>query len=286
MGTEHAHYVIVDAGGHRVWSRWGGAGTFYGDLLRGPDRLAAFVREQEHGHALGWGDAVRWQAVAVLDVSRRLLLVHCSLEIRGPVWRTSVPEIRAWLGLLAARWPGWTVKWAARGLHEVMEHLGLGYDTVAGLDDPPAPLPPQWGQGPAEDDDLSVVADTLVAVRDTTGRLSFAGWWGTGLARVLLAGPAALLSPQERATPFAALEAVPWNGVHLDAAARTLDWWSLDCSLPPSRPAERWPGWRLTCHQDAFEEVAALAAPELLLDLDGPDAALRRVTEWFGRPAR
>ncbi|MFI7106182.1 hypothetical protein ACIBK9_07755 [Nonomuraea sp. NPDC050227] len=130
MGTEHAHYVIVDAGGHRVWSRRGGAGTFYGDLLRGPDRLAAFVREQEHGHALGWGDAVRWQAVAVLDVSRRLLLVHCSLEIRGPVWRTSVPEIR------------------------------------------------------------------------------------------------------ERATPFAALEAVPWNGVHLDAAARTLDWWSLDCSLP------------------------------------------------------
>lgn len=284
MGIGHAHYVIAERGGHRVWSRHRGAATFHRDLLRGPDDLIAFVRDQEE---TGWMNAVWWQAVAVLDVPRRLLLVHCDLEIPCPEWRTSLLEIRAWLELVAARWPGWTVTWATRRLHQVMDHLGLGYDTVGHLADPPSPLPAQWGQDPEDDD--GVAADTLVAVRDARGSLSFTGRWVSDLADVLLAGPGVLLVPQERAAPFAIPGAVPWSGVHLDAVSRTLDWWSLHCSLPLPLLAARWPGWTVTGHGDAYEEVAALIGPELLLDPGDHDLVRRRVTEWFlpqPRPAR
>ena len=45
----------------------------------------------------------------------------------------------------------------------------------------------------------------------------------------------------------------------------------------------RWPGWELTDHGDAFEEVAALVGPELLLDVDREEEVFREVAGLFGR---
>ncbi|MFI6710074.1 hypothetical protein ACIBF7_26800 [Nonomuraea sp. NPDC050478] len=278
MSGGHAHYVIVDGSGHRVWSRDRAAETLYHDLLRGPDRVIAFIREQRGGHRDHWMNSIWWQGVALLDLPARRLLVHTDQWIPGPDRHTSVLEVRAWLRLVAALWPGWTVTWAARGLHQVMDYLALPYDTVLYLDETPAPRA-RWAQAPAEDD-LSAVADVLIAARDGE-RLSFGGWWAAGLAEPLLAGPGVLLTPQEEAVPFAALENVPWNGLYVDAPGRRLDWWSLDCSLDPRDLPARWPGWELTDHGDAFEEVAALIGPELLLDVDTEEEVFRRVAAWF-----
>ncbi|MBG0826353.1 hypothetical protein HS041_00965 [Planomonospora sp. ID67723] len=94
-------------------------------------------------------------------------------------------------------------------------------------------------------------------------------------------GTATLSSRQEEATGSAVLESIPWSGAFLDVPGRRLDWWSLDCLLDPEWPAHLWRDWRLTDHGDAFEEVAALVGPELLLDAGTDDDALRRVADWF-----
>ncbi|WP_449061904.1 hypothetical protein [Planomonospora algeriensis] len=282
MSAGNAHYVVVDRGGHRVWSRRGAAATFHRDLLWGPERTLDFIRRQQGGHAAFWMNSVWWRAVALLDLHERRLLVHTEHEIAGYPG-TGLREVRAWLRIMAALWPGWTVTWVPRGLYQVMEYLGLPYDTVRYLDEPPSPLAGQWALPPAEEDDLARVAPTLVAVRDGDGRLSFGGCWASGLAEALLAGPAVLASAQEEATGFAALESVPWSGAFLDVPGRRLDWWSLDCLLDPAWPAHHWRGWTLTDHGDAFEEVAALIGPELLLDAGTDDDVLRGLTDWFAR---
>ncbi|MFF4237951.1 hypothetical protein ACFYYL_18915 [Actinomadura geliboluensis] len=116
----HAHYVIVDRDGHRVWSRHRGTYTLWHDLLRGPDGTIAFIEGQEGGTADFWMNSVWWNAVL--------------------------------------------------------------------LDDPPLTLRAQWAGAPREDDDLSTVAETLVAVRTEAG-LAFAGTWAHRTSDVLLAGP-------------------------------------------------------------------------------------------------
>ncbi|MEV0614680.1 hypothetical protein AB0I81_15225 [Nonomuraea sp. NPDC050404] len=281
MSGGHAHYVIVDGAGHRVWSRHRGALSLYQDVLKGPERMIAFIHEQEGGHRDFWMNSVWWQGVALLDLRERHLLVHTDQEMAEYGRPTSVFEIRAWLRLVASAWPGWRVTWASRGLHQVMEHLGLPYDTVLYLDDPPPELPTGWAQAPTEDNDLSRVAEVVIAVRDAGGALSFSGWWATGLDTPLLAGPDRLLSPKDEAVPFAALDAVPWSGVYLDAQNRTLDYWSLDCPLDLRELAGRWSGWRLTGHGDRFEDVLPLIGPEIVLDAGTEEAAYERVAGWF-----
>ncbi|HLU75913.1 MAG TPA: hypothetical protein VKZ82_27300 [Nonomuraea sp.] len=281
MGGGHAHYVVVDGAGHRVWSRHRAAEDLYGDLLRGPDAMMAFIREQKGGHRDFWMNALLWHGVALLDLRRRLLLVQTYQWIPGREV-TSVLEIRAWLRLVRAAWPGWTVTWVPRGLHQVMEYLGLPYETVLDMNARQAPRA-DWALAPVQEDDLSVSADVVIAVRDVEGRLSFGGWWCGGLDEPLMAGPEVLLIPQDEAVPFAVLESVSWSGLYVDAPRRRLDWWSLDWPLDPRELPVRWPGWELTDHGDAFEEVAALVGPELLLDVGGEEEVFREVAGLFGR---
>lgn len=278
MSGGHAHYVIAEGGAHRVWCRGRGAHTLHHDVLWGPERTIAFIRDQDGGTPDFWMNSVWWQAVALIDLDRRRLLVHTDQCINGPDRATSVPEIRAWLRLVAALWPRWHVTWAAQSLHEVMEHLGLPYDTVRYLDDPPFPLRDQWAGPPVDDEDGP--AEAVLAIRDAAGGLTFGGWSATTLADPLRAGPGALLTPQDEAAPFAAMDTVPWSGAYVDAPARRLDYWSADCPLAPAHLDAPWRGWTVTDHGDAYEEVAALIGPEILIDT-GPDDALPRVAGWF-----
>jgi hypothetical protein len=286
MGGGHAHYVIVDGRRHRVWSRRHGARTLFHDVMWGPERTIDFIQAQSGGTSDAWMNSVWWEGVALLDVRRRRMLVHTRQDVAGRRRDTSVLEIRAWLRITRALWPRWEVSWAARELFEVMDHLGLPYDTVLYLDEPPPPLRAQWALPPTEDDDLSQVAPTLVAVRDAAGRLSFSGLWGAAMDGPLLAGPDTMLTPQDESVPFAALESVPRNGAYIDATARTLHWWSLDCPHAPRTAARTWAGWSLVDHGDAFEEVADLIGPELLLQPPaGEQTVLHRVAGWFDQDA-
>ncbi|MFC5754736.1 hypothetical protein [Actinomadura rugatobispora] len=283
MGGGHAHYVIVDGKELGVWWRRRGAHTLFHDVMWGPDRTIDFIRSQSGGTSASWMNSVWWEGVALLDLRRRRMLVHSGQDVAGPQRDTSVLEIRAWLRVAHALWPRWTVTWAARELFEVMDYLGLPYDTVLYLDEPPRPQRVQWALPPAEDDDLSCVALTLVAVRDASGRLSFSGLWCDGMEGPLLAGPEIMLVPQEESVPFAALESVPRNGVYIDATTRRLDWWSLDAPHDPRTAARTWTGWTLIDHGDAFEEVIDLIGPEILLQ---PPSGERRIARWFDEDTR
>ncbi|MGI5325959.1 hypothetical protein [Actinomadura nitritigenes] len=134
-----------------------------------PDRTIAFVRAQDRGSLDFWMNSVWWRAVLLLDLRHRRMLVQIADDVCAP----SVPEIRAWLRTVRGVWPGWDVRWAPRGLHEVMDYLGLPYDTVRYLDDPPPPLAGQWAS-PPNGDDPTEMPETLIAVRDGQGRLSLA----------------------------------------------------------------------------------------------------------------
>lgn len=265
MSGGHAHYVIIDRAGHRVWSRDRGARTLQTDVLAGPERTIAFVRAQDGGSPDFWMNSVWWRAVLLLDLRHRRMLVQIVDDVCAP----SVPEVRAWLRTVRGVWPGWDVRWAPRGLHEVMDYLGLPYDTVRYLDDPPPPLAGQWAS-PPNGDDPTEIPETLIAVRDGQGRLSLASTWVLTPDAALLAGPEALLVPQERATDMAVLEGVPWNGLHVDAPARRADWWATDLPLDLRRLPALWPGWTLTDHGDAYEEVTALIGPALLITPPSP----------------
>jgi hypothetical protein len=249
------HYVLVEGDRHRVWRRCRGARSLFGDLLWGPDRTVAFIQEQEGGAPDSWPESIRCEGVVLVDVRRRRMLVYTDRMD----W--TIPELRKWLKVLRARWKRWEVAWAPRGGYEVMDYLGLPYGTAAA----PWPLRRQWAQAPAEADDLSIVASNLIAVRN--GRLSFCGSWCCGLEEPLLAGPGALMAEQDEAVPFAVLEAVPWNGAYVDAEHRRLHWWAVDCRLGLGDLERAWPGWTLRDHGDAYEEVAALIGPELLIDV-------------------
>ncbi|MEU8122114.1 hypothetical protein AB0C21_25695 [Spirillospora sp. NPDC049024] len=262
MTGGHAHYVIVDRTGHRVWSRHRGAYTLWHDVLAGPERTVEFVRAQDGGTPDFWMNSVWWNGVLMLDLRHRRMLVHIFDDLRDP----DVVALRAWLGIVRALWPGWDVTWATRSLHEVMEYLGLPYDTVLYLDDPPHPPGEQWGWPPEDDEEPSTRPETLIAVRDATGALALNGDWALRLSDYLLAGPDVLLLPQEAATRSAALGAVPNSGLYLDAVKRRADWWSTDLPLDPRRLPALWQGWTLTDHGDAYEDVAALVGPNLLLE--------------------
>ncbi|MFI6582649.1 hypothetical protein [Embleya sp. NPDC050493] len=280
MGGGHAHHVIVDRGGHRVWSQERGAWRLYADLLRGPVEFPRFVRTLPGGTPDFWMNSVRWQGVVLVDLPRRRLFVHSTAEIAPNFGAPcDLPEIRAWLGMLRQAWSGWEVAWIARGLYEVMDRLGLPYPTVAYLDDPPRGLARQWALAPTEDDDPGRVGRVLCAVRSRDGALSFAGSWARDMADHLCAGPDAHLRSQHDVADFTVLESVPWSGLHLDAPNRRLDWWSLDTPLDPARLPQAWEGWTLTDHGDAYEDVVRLIGPELLIDAGDEHSAARRLTE-------
>ncbi|WP_067471694.1 hypothetical protein [Actinomadura hibisca] len=277
MSGGHAHYVIIDGDNHQVWTRDRGASGLFRDLLPGPEAAISFIRAQEGGTPNRWMNSVWWEGVALLDLRRRLLLVHTNQEMPGLESDTSVPQIRAWLNLVGACWPGWRVKWASRGLFEVMDYLELPYSTVLYLDDPPSPLHEQWAYEVVDDEDPTAMAHALVTIRSAPERLSFAGWWGDELGPLLLAGPDPLLVPQDEASTFAVLDGVPYSGLLLDVPERRADWWSIDCLHDPRLLPARWPGWTLTDHGDAYEEVAALIGPELLIDTPPEAEVLRQV---------
>ncbi|MGI5162821.1 hypothetical protein ACQEU3_00480 [Spirillospora sp. CA-253888] len=123
MGGGHAHYVIMDGDGHRVWSRRRGAYDIFRDLTLGPERMVSFIRAQDGGTPDDWMNSVWWEGAVLLDLRRRLLLVHTNQEMPGLPCDTSIPHIRAWLGLVGSRWPGWRVTWAARWSRPPAERL-------------------------------------------------------------------------------------------------------------------------------------------------------------------
>ncbi|TDC44873.1 hypothetical protein E1281_32325 [Actinomadura sp. KC345] len=266
MGGGHAHYVVLDGKQRRVWSRRRGALSLFTDVLWGPERTLEFIQSQEGGTPDFWMNSVWWQGVLLVDLRKRQMLVHTFHEMDDH--HTSVHEIRAWLRIVRGLWPrGWEIAWIPRGLHEVMDHLGLPYDTVLYLDEPMiAPPRSQWALPPAEDDDLAAAAETVVAVRGTGGRLSFGGLWINGMDEMLLHGPARLEIEQEEAADCAVLGAVPRNGAYLDVGSRRLDWWALDCPHDRRLVESQWTGWTLTDHGDDYAEVARLAGPDFVIE--------------------
>jgi hypothetical protein len=125
-----ASYVIVRGGEPRIYAAQFGALTVARDLFAGPGEAIPFIESltpRDEMHTRVW-----CEGGAFVDEDARTLLLfaddgdlsHC------------LPLRRAFLLLLAERWPGWTVEWAHQGVEDFEARLGM----PPGRDhDPPVP---------------------------------------------------------------------------------------------------------------------------------------------------
>jgi hypothetical protein len=242
-----ANYVVVDDQGWRLsYSHWG-AQVVHADLAPGPEAAVRFAERQEpRDPRTGWLDD-RWaEGAALVDLSRRHLLFWGSAEI---LYR---PDTRVpYFALLAETWPGWTVRWAYDELADLASYVGVDVDVVrlpelvpdaaeeaaAVTLALPEDLRQSWGL-------LTVTAAGGPARAWPLGTwyLDHALWVGERLLE-LLPGPG---------TDAVEGRAPCW-GLHVDAGARTVAWWTSETMRAAATHApERWPGWTIESWGDDY----------------------------------
>jgi len=128
-----ASYVIVRGGEPRIYGAQFGALTVARDLFAGPGGAIPFIESltpRDQMHTRVW-----CEGGAFVDEDTRTLLLFAD-DGDGDLIRC-LPLRRAFLLLLAERWPGWTVEWAHQGVEDFEARLGM----PPGRDyDPPGPV--------------------------------------------------------------------------------------------------------------------------------------------------
>lgn len=233
------------------YSHWG-ARHLIDEIFYGPAAAREYVECQDEDRLGEVLDATWGEGAAVLDFDRRVLLFWGDHDLLGDV-PARVPHL---LEMMRHTWPGWSVRWASRGMHTVKEYL----DSTP----PPAdePIPP----GPLDEHAASFVrdhtawwlefdvggyVDTVVTVRrhdgtladhTTTHSLERTLSLGEGLLEIL-AGRTPVSPPPEREVQSTLL---------VDEAARELHaWWGYSLLEDPlGWTSQRWPGWRFHWHEE------------------------------------
>ncbi len=243
-----AQYVIIGADGVELYVNPSGADTLDTDIFWGPDRGLAMIRSQDPTDQ--WHDEVWCQAAVVVDIAKTSMLIFIN--------EMTVVARTAYLDLLRAAWPGWTVRWANDRLAEVL--------TLAGVD-PATVISPLVWDGPAavlEPASDFVAPATVVTVHTDQTEVFFS----TGLLIDVLSRGSELAELAGGAT--AATISRPRAGLHLEVDSRTLWFWSDDTTtgLLDALP-ERWPGWTLrnlngdaSIHVELAEDAIQIIEPD------------------------
>ncbi len=265
-----AHYVVVGELGVELRVSSFGAVSLLRDMFWGPEHGLRFAQEQASTDR--WRLESMCEGVACIDTVQRTLVVQSLYGCGLPL-----PVRRVYLAMLTATWPGWSVRWAPRGLFDVLEHVCLDPEIVR--DSPGAdPLPADWDL--AADDSIN----TVVSVRTEAGELFFYGAGNSALLPDLLeVGPDGVLAGALR-RPELAPTVFPMSGLHLDLGRRAGGYWTADTLGHPVDDPE-WPGWMLTCWYDRYEEQ--LARTDRALKLPEPVAAeqIRQFLNQGDQPA-
>jgi hypothetical protein len=128
-----ASYVIVRGGEPRIYSSRFGALTVGRDMFAGPEDAVEFIESLTPDDQLY---STTWcEGGVFLDEDARTLLLFGD-DGDGNL-TNCLPLRRAYLLLLAERWPGWTVEWAHQGVEDFELRLGIA---PGGDRDPPRPM--------------------------------------------------------------------------------------------------------------------------------------------------
>ena len=245
-----ANYVVVRHGRTTVTrDRWGALGL-PSTLLDGPDAWERYSRDSDDPGDAPYDEA--WAEGGVrIDLDRRELRFYSDINVVD----ASVGLRRAFLPLLAERWPGWEVAYAHRRLADLL--AGTGFDTadLVGAE-PVTPLAPDALHGmlgtvtyvlstPLDIEQyaeevspfstlrqLQGWAAVVLTVRHDDGRIvDHVG--GMPLDRTLAIGPDLLdhlaHAPSSTSPPH---ERLVGAGACIDATTRTVEAWESGKSTP------------------------------------------------------
>ena len=240
-----ANFFIVQNGEHRVFYDHWAAMRIEAELFWGPEFTLKFIESVAHDDGpVPICDEVLGEGGAVVDLDHKLLLWFSSNLY-------NIFERRQMMALMRFQWKGWTDRWAARGMLDLLDYVGL-------------PAEP-WQDPQSAEYRLMRRADDhpwdcllLTVHRDGETRAGKAA----GSLRALQHGPervqTLLDSPFNQS--FVWTGESPEGGIHLDLDARRLFYWDTEQdSARESLVQAAWPGWRVHDLGDRYEEHVALA---------------------------
>lgn len=232
-----AVYVIKEGSGWQVHLNDRRARDLPRDMFYGPLVARRFIEQQPKTDK--WPTDWDCEGGALVDEDRRVLLLF-----GGDSVQTIVGSHRCYLKMMAHSWPDWSVQWAYDKIGDLVDYLGLDRQPIrSGLRPPPG--------------EVLMEGEVSPAPLFTFNQQVFYG--DRRLDDWLLYGPELIEDPE---FPGGYSEwrgdVIPLEGVHLDSQAKTLDFWSTNARMESVRCFEElWPGWKVTYHQDRFEEQLA-----------------------------
>ena len=269
MGSR-ANFIFVDeaasAGYELFYNHWAG-NSLDCSLFWGPEHAAESIRSQKPvDPAEGWLDTDWAEGGALFDPAAKTFVLFGGEDIDY-----DLPLRRAYMKLLAIPWAGWTVRWAEEGLVTLAEYVGVARERVRGRYREDTTKLPSIAPHPERD-----YVETVLTLRTAEGLQILPLCCGP--TRYLASGPRLLKAVlaeghrPERET-FDRREwlarktaSFPEGGLHLDPAAKTLDFWCgrAEADLLATTTAA-WPGLRVTDHVSEYEAHERLAGPALRL---------------------
>jgi hypothetical protein len=284
MAWAPAHIIVVDTTGWRVYLDAPFGEYVFGSLIGGPELTYAYLATLFlEGSSTTPGPLVelsdRYHAGVVIDETRHELVWYST---HSETWSTAMFQRRLWTRLLVEMWPGWRIRWAYRGAHELAAYLDPR--RIAFTRDHHA----RQTRPLALDTDDALVADDdpfgryrsgsydLVTVRDTDGTVRA---WPIELILYLASHPAwvgqSLLDRLPGDGMPSARLAVPTSGLHVDVPGRWIGIWTTMwiADLLVAMP-RLWPGWTAVFWEDRYEEHAAAAGDAIEIAICDERAAV------------
>ncbi len=219
------------------------------ELFWGPEEARAYIEQRQPvDDRDDWLDAVWCEGAALLDCDSRQLLWFGGEEILG-----DVPLRRAFLALMASRWRGWEIEWAAGGIVEIGGRLG--FPAKKFLDDR-RPDPDRKYRAMVEYPEDNNILLTIRQRGRTTATRVYGDEESIEVGSSQLSDLLAL--PREEALEWRGRS--PIGGLHLDVDERALFYWHANPTEGlETRVTEVWPGWRCRNLVDWYEVHLSLA---------------------------
>lgn len=243
---QRANLLLVEGDSYELYYCHWCAINLTTDLFWGPEHAIAFIRRQKKMGEESWLDDTWAEGGAVIDLSKRVLLLFGGEDLLF-----DVPLRRVYLDLLRAVWNGWEVRWAHEGIADLADYVGYPRERVLSteVEEPFTDLKPPEERG----------------WTDTIGSVSFEG----GVLRFF---PLQAEAPKYLFAGTSLIDAVrkekgldhfnlnewtstfPSSGFNIDLLRKSVEFWTAsDQPGIESRMERCWPGWAVHWHRDRFE---------------------------------
>jgi hypothetical protein len=251
MGQRANILTIAEGARQLYYSHWC-ANTMFRDLFWGSQAAISFASRQRRVDPDDWLDSVWAEGGAVIDADSKVLLFF-----GGDDELVDIPLRRVMLELLEYAWRPWRVRWAFRGIADLVEYAG--HESKAVLVAPRSAEPIE---------SLAISQEqgwttTIGSLRCSSGEVRLFPLPGA-LDDYLRSGES-LVAAAEVEAGLQHLDLTmagcdfPTGAFHIDAGARRVDYWRADDDPHGGELiALAWPGWHVQWHLDSYELHATL----------------------------